>query len=601
MPRIPDETVEQVLAATDIVDLIASYGFDLKRQGAVFKTHCPFHNEKTPSFVVNPSHQHYHCFGCSESGSAVGFVMAHENLPFQDALRKLAAKANITIEEGEYDPEEDRRRRKITRLKELHNKAARFMHERLLKDPNAKHARAYLKSRGYGNEMAARWTVGWMPEHPDAFLNWAREAGFTGKELIQAGLAGMRDQGNSSAGLWVRFRDRLMFPIHNDTTEDVIAFSGRQLREDPKSGKYINSPETPIFKKSKVFFGLQKARKKLKGFVLLCEGQLDVIACHEAGVECSVASLGTAFTSDHARLLKRYISKVVICYDSDAAGHKAALRAFPELAGAGIDVRVATMPKGEDPDSLIKSAGPEAFHKLIEHAAEFFDYLLRFTAENENLEDPGTKARVVRELAPLLQALIDKNAQEASINFVATRLGLGVEGIRGAIIQESKRRNLRRNRSVNEEADILVPTPVEREIGVLAALALQSHQVLDFLCDQTEQLLIGTEGREGEVLLRRILTIRPDVPEPAAVNTFLDAQSREDRATLMSLLEDPTPEDPTAAATETLGKLAEQGIVRQMEGLGSRLKAADLSDGEAAEIMREIADLQRIRADSKKT
>ena len=602
MPRIPEETVEQVLAATDIIDLVSSYGFDLKRAGAVFKTHCPFHNEKTPSFIVNPARQTYKCFGCGEGGSAVGFVMAHERLPFQDALRKLAARANITIEEVEFDPEEDGRRRKITRLKELHNKAARFMHERLLHDPDAEHARAYLKSRGYGSEMAESWTVGWMPERPEAFLDWAREAGFNGRDLKEGGLAGLRNENNPNAGLWVRFRDRLMFPIHNDMG-DVIAFSGRQLREDPKSGKYINSPETPIFKKSSVFFGLHKAHKArggMRDFALLCEGQIDVIACHEAGIENTVATLGTAFTGEHARILKRYTSKVVICCDGDAAGHKAASRAFPELAGAGLDVRVAAMPAGEDPDSLVKSSGPEAFRALLDGAAEFFDYLLHYTSQNENLEDPGTKARVVRELAPLLNALTDKNAQDASINFVASRLGLGVDGVRGAVIDEARRPSSRRFADKGERGALLEPTPIQREVGFLAMLALQSHQVLDWLCNETETLLTALQGRQGEALLRRILTARPEVPEPAVVNTFLESLEPPDRAALLTLLEDPLPENPVDHAAETLGKLTEQSIGEQLGALGARLKAPDLSDEEVAEVMGEIADLQRIRAGAKK-
>ena len=224
MGRIPDDIVRKVLEATDIVDLISSYGLDLKRGGAIFKTHCPFHNEKTPSFTVNPARQRYKCFGCQEGGDAVDFVEAYENLPFVDAVRKLAQRANITIEEAEYDPREDKRRRLQTRLKELHNGAARFLHERLLKDPAAKQARAYLKSRGYGSEMAERWLVGWMPDYPTVFLDWARDAGFSGRELIQSGIANLKNEHNPNSGLWVRFRDRLMFPIHNDYG-DVIAFS----------------------------------------------------------------------------------------------------------------------------------------------------------------------------------------------------------------------------------------------------------------------------------------------------------------------------------------------------------------------------------------
>ena len=525
--------------------------------------------------------------------------MAYENLPFQDALRKLARKANIEIEEAEYDPLEDKRRRMQTRLKELHTAAARFLHELLIKDPGAKHARAYLKSRGYGSEMADRWLVGWMPENPNTFLDWARKAGFSGRELIQSGIANLKNEHNPNSGLWVRFRDRLMFPLHNDYG-DVIAFSGRQIREDPNSGKYINSPETPIFKKANVFFGLDKAKRAIgKGkFALLCEGQLDVIACHEAGVENCVATLGTAFTPEHARLLKRCTDRVVLCYDSDAAGHKAATRAFAELAGAGLDVRVAAMPEGEDPDSLIKSTGPDAFRALLDGAAEFFDYLLRFESGQEDLNDPGAKSRVVRELGPLLHAVKDKTAQEASINFVATRLGLGTTGVREAVVAASRQRSY--VRTTEEPEEVVVPATLEPGVRSLAQLSLQSHQVLDYLCDQTETLLTALEGREGEAVLRRILTVRPDVPQTAAVNTFLDDLAKPERAALLDLLEEPVPEDPLAAAEETLGTLAEQSIVRQLDACGARLKDPDLSDEEAAEIMREIADLQRIRAEAKK-
>ncbi len=593
MPRIPEETVEQVLAATDIVDLISSYGFDLKRSGSVFKTHCPFHNEKTPSFTVNPARQSYKCFGCGEGGTAAGFVMAHENLPFPDALRKLAQRANIELQAIEADPQEDSRRRRLTRLKELHNAAARFMHERLLEDSDAEHARDYLKSRGYGEEMAKRWLVGWMPVQPGAFLEWARRAGFSGRELVEAGIAGLRDEHNPKSGLWVRFRDRLMFPIHNDYG-DAIAFSGRQIREDPSSGKYINSPESPIFKKSNVFFGLDKARHRIgkEKFALLCEGQIDVIACHEAGVENAVASLGTAFTSEHARLLKRYTDKVVVCFDSDAAGHKAASRAFQELAGAGLEVRVASVPPGEDPDSLIKSAGQDAFRALLAGASEFFDYLLDYVSGTENLRDPGTKARVVRELAPLLNAILDKNAQEASINFVATRLSLGPSGVRQAVVAAGKRPSYVR---LQDHEQAFQPTVLEPGIRVLAMLALQSHEVLNWLCEQTESLLTAIEGREGEAVLRRIMTVHPDVPEPSAVNAFLEGLPKEDRAPLIGILDDPVPNNPLQAATETLGKLTAQAIARQLEALGSRLADPQLHDDEAAEIMREIADLQRIR------
>ena len=278
MGRIPEETIEQVLAATDIVDLVGSY-LPLKRAGSNFKANCPFHNEKTPSFMVNPARQSYHCFGCGEGGNAISFVISYENLPFPDAIKKLANRAGVVVQEDAYDPEADKRRRRKSRLLELHNQAARFMHQVMMESPDAQHARDYLKSRGYGKGMAERWVVGWMPENPSTFLNWAREQGFTGRELCESGLAALKNENNARSGIYVRFRDRLMFPIHNDYG-DIIAFSGRQLREDPNSGKYINSPETQLFKKSKVFFALDKARRHMTKdkYALLCEGQIDVIA-----------------------------------------------------------------------------------------------------------------------------------------------------------------------------------------------------------------------------------------------------------------------------------------------------------------------------------
>ncbi|NNM30038.1 MAG: DNA primase, partial [Akkermansiaceae bacterium] len=471
MPRIPEETVEQVLAATDIVDLIGSY-FPLKRAGSVFKALCPFHNEKTPSFSVNPGRQSFKCFGCGEGGSAIGFVMKYENLPFPDAIRKLAQRANISIQEEAYDPQAERRRRSRSRLLELHNEAARFMHGLLLNDPGAQHARDYLRKRGYDSSMAKHWLVGWMPEQPAVFLAWAREAGFSGRELIASGLANLREENSPRSGLYLRFRDRLMFPVHNDYG-DIIAFSGRQLREDPRSGKYINSPETPLFNKSRVFFALDKARRAMsrEHCAILCEGQLDVIACHQAGLEHAVAPLGTAFTSHHARLLKRYTDEVIVCFDADAAGHKAAERAFRELAPQGLTVRVATLPPGEDPDSLIKAQGADAFRDLLGKADEFFDYVISHQRDVRDLAQPSQRADLGRELASLIAVLGDPVTKDAVINHVATRLSIGAHEFREAVTDAGRRprRDYSRNRDAAAPAP---PTRLDRSVFLLCQFAL---------------------------------------------------------------------------------------------------------------------------------
>lgn len=595
MPRIPEETVEQILAATDIVDLISSY-IPLKRAGSVFKALCPFHNEKTPSFSVNPARQSYKCFGCGEGGSAVGFVMAHENLPFPDAIRKLARRANITIVEGEYDPNADRIRRHRSRLVTLHQEATEFMHQLLLKSPDAQHARDYLKSRGYGAEMAKGWKIGWMPERPDSFLNWARDKKFTGRELVDSGIAIKRESG----GLYIRFRDRLMFPIRSDFG-DVIAFSGRQLREDPNSGKYINSPETAIFTKSKVFFALDRARRSMakEHCGILCEGQIDVIACHEAGFENVAAALGTAVTEHHARLLKRYTNEVVMCMDADGAGHAAVDKAFRQLAPQNINVRVAALPAGDDPDTFIKKSGPDAFRKLIDEASEFFDYKISHEREIRDLSQAGQLAELGRDMASLISVLTDHVTKDTAINHVATRLGIGTDEFREAV-GKAKERPIRRYDRKEEAPQALPPTPLHRSVAALCRLSLQSMEVLDWLCEQTESLLDAIEGREGETLLRLILSKRPDSGSQATINAFLSTLAAPDQAALYPLLEDPLPEKPLDEAHEVLGCLSLLAIERRIAASRARLRDPTLTPTMMAEIQLEIMDLQRLIASAKK-
>jgi len=368
MGRIPEDVIQKVIDATDIVDLIGSH-VQLKRAGSTFKGLCPFHNEKTPSFNVSPSRQNYKCFGCGEGGSAIGWLMSYENLPFVDAVKKLADRANIIIREEVEDPQADKLRRRRSQLVDLNNKTARFYHQLAMSHPDAEHVREYLKSRGFDKELCERWLIGWAPADPNVYFDWVKQQGFKGRDLVTAGMAAQKDENDPRRGLYLRLKDRLMFPIHNDYG-DVLGFSGRQLRHDPKSGKYINTPETPLFKKSKIIFGLDRARKPMRDakYALICEGQIDVIACHEAGLTHAVAGLGTAFTDEHAKLLKRFTDKVILCYDADAAGIKASSRAFKELAGAGISVRYAQMPPGDDPDTYIQAQGAEKFRALIEQA-----------------------------------------------------------------------------------------------------------------------------------------------------------------------------------------------------------------------------------------
>lgn len=596
MARIPEETIEQVLAATDIVDLVGSY-FPLKRAGANFKALCPFHNEKSPSFMVNPARQSFHCFGCGEGGSALGFVMKYENLPFPDAVKKLAGRAGIQIIE-EFDPEAEKKRRSRGRLLDLHREIARFLHQLLLEDPAAEHAREYLRGRGFGSEMAERWTVGWMPESPKTFLDWARKAGFSGRDLVGSGIASLRDDENPRAGLYLRFRDRLMFPIRNDYG-DVIAFSGRQLREDPNSGKYINSPETALFEKSRVLFALDRARRPIlkAGCALLCEGQIDSIACHENGIEHAIAPLGTAFTPHHARLLRRYTEKVLICYDADSAGFKAARRAFVELAGEGLEIRVVAMPAGDDPDSLIQRDGTEAFQQRLDQAAPFFDFQLDHLAAEGRLGSATDRATVARELAPLLAVVSDPVSRDTMMNVVATRLKIGTAEIRSAVAGTPKNRNPARfERPAEDSGPAVIPTPIDPTAAYLCHLTLADGPVRDWLAGQFETIHEAGQFLEGVALLEILLARDFEPGNPASVHMVIDTLDPADRLALhndTTFFDDP-PDDPLDAAQSALGRLSAKALFRRDEQIKSELGSGDLPRERMLALLEEAREVRTL-------
>jgi len=601
MGRIPEETIEQILAATDIVDLVGSY-LPLKRAGSTFKALCPFHNEKTPSFNVNPHRQSYHCFGCGEGGSAIGFVMAYENLPFPDAVKKLATRAGIMIQEEAYDPQADKRRRQRSRLLELHNLAAKFMHEQLLNSPDAQHARDYLKSRGYGRGMAQRWMIGWMPDNPNVFLDWAREKKFTGAELINCDLAGRKDANNPRAGLYVRFRGRLMFPIHNDYG-DIIAFSGRQLRHDPNSGKYINSRETVLFKKSKTFFALDKARRSMtkEKFALLCEGQIDVIACHENGVSTAIATLGTACTPEHSRLLKRYTSDVILCFDADGAGFKAADKAFKILAADGLNIRMVNMPEGEDPDTLIKKIGGEAFKELVTSARDYFEVKLAHETATRDLSSVRERAGLASELSDLVAYVGDKMTKEALINQIATHLAIGTEELRGGVVKaekEHKKTNFYTSRQQAKDtqnaAPRVQPTPINGAVAHLCNFALTSQEAQDWLGEQLESLIDPLASLPGGTILRQILSKRPDPSKPSAIQTYISSLSEPDQLALRQVLHHEAPDNAVRAAEEATAMLVSTHFQNKEAAIRSRLKQPDLGAEEMLALMNEAKELQHI-------
>lgn len=597
MAQIPHETIKQVLAATDIVDLISSY-IEVKRAGAAFKALCPFHNEKSPSFNITPARQTFHCFGCGKGGDAIAFVREYENLPFSDAVRKLAGRAGVMVIEEQSTPEADQARRSRGRLLDIHREAAEFLHTLLMKAPEAAHARDYLKSRGFGADMAKRWTIGWMPESQDVFLNWARSKKYSGRELVNAGLAAQRDENDPRSGLYVRFRDRLMFSISNEIG-DVIGFSGRQLREDKRSGKYVNSPETALFRKSNILFALDRAKKPIlkEKCALVCEGQIDVIACHEAGIEHAIAGQGTAFTNQHARLLRRYTKSVILCYDGDSAGFEATQKAFRELAIEGLSVRVVELPGGDDPDTFLKAHGTEAFREMLKNARDFYDFKLDRAARDGLIATANGRATVANECAALLAVMADHVTRDSQINHIATRLQTGSSSLREAVSKASKQtRPSASNRSEEAPTIVVIPTPLDGTVRYLCHLALVSPVSQNLLAEQFEILHEAGEFLEGIPLLEIILGVRPDPQEPAAVNAFLGTLAEADRLALTqdSLFAENAPENAVSAVETSLSQLSARTLMMRDAKVKAALSEAGLDPARMVRLLEEAKEIQEL-------
>jgi len=389
--RVTDRVLEEIRARTDIVGLINAR-VPLRRVGSSFKACCPFHKEKTPSFHVNPARQSYHCFGCGAHGDVFKFLMTQDGLGFMDAVRLLAERAGVALAiETDYAAEER------NALLAIHAEAAAFYRRCLLQTPAAAVARDYLASRKLSDEIAERFNIGYAPPAPDTLLRWGDKHGFKPEALVAAGMLAPPNSPDRPDDYYDRFHGRLMFPIC-DVQGRVVAFSGRVL--DPKShpAKYVNSPETPIFLKSRILYALDKARsaivKNPRREAIVCEGQIDVIRCHSAGFDTAVASQGTAFTKEHVELLRKYADSVLLVFDGDAAGRKAALRTGTLFLEAGLPVRVAALPPGDDPDSLLRDKGPDAFRDVLDSAVSLIAFQIRVLSEEER--DPNAVDAVNR-------------------------------------------------------------------------------------------------------------------------------------------------------------------------------------------------------------
>lgn len=414
---VPREILEEIRARTDIVDLIGAF-VSLKRAGASYKGLCPFHKEKTPSFTVNPARQIFHCFGCGAGGDIFKFVMLHDNVDFMDAVRILAERAGVKLVFSDEERGEAARKDLLYRI---HDEAARFFHDILLRHKSADAAREYLKERKLGPDVVERFQLGYAPDAYDVMERFAEKRKFPLDAMEAAGLIARAESGRR----YDRFRGRLMFPIR-DPAGRVIAFSGRILSKDDRAAKYVNSPETPLFRKSRTLFALDQAKKSIldQGVCLLCEGQIDVIRCHMAGFTNAVAALGTAVTEEHAAIIKRHAERVLLVMDADAAGQASARRSAEIFLAADLFVEVVTLPVGEDPDSLIVKRGAEAMRELLERPKNVVDFLIDLAEQREDLGKPIVARRVAKDVLQAIGRAPSRVAQQGMIRQLASRLNI---------------------------------------------------------------------------------------------------------------------------------------------------------------------------------
>jgi DNA primase len=582
---IPSQTIEQIAAANDIVEVIGSY-FPLKRAGTNFKALCPFHQEKTPSFTVSPQRQMFHCFGCGVGGSVFRFVMDYEHIDFPSSVRKLAARAGVpVIEERGASGEEDRQYEARRGLLKLHAEAAEWFHDNLMKKDFAKPARDYLKKREIGNKVAKDWQLGFAPDSWDAFVKWAQDRGYRRNQIVQSGLVKLRDEDRPDGEFYDRFRARIMFPICNDVGE-VIAFSGRLLAKDAEGAKYLNSPETPLFRKGNVLFGLHKTKRGLieANCAIVCEGQLDLITVFEAGIANVVAPQGTAFTESQARVLKRFVSEVVLCFDADVAGQKAAERSLDALLQNDLVVRVAEMPAGEDPDSMIRHKGKEEFEKRVSGARDFFDHWIEHEAGSADLDSLGAKMKLARKMAETVARVHDPLMRGEVASKVSARMGIPVADFKGLFPKAA-----REYVSADKPGSAPTPPPIH-DIAMLCLLALRDVEAREFLLAQNWREVLA-QAPDSEILLRILESdLRPN--DPSSVNAFMARLTTADEALVSAWLLQKMPPNASAVVKDWWTGLKQAAVRRQLQIAEGRMKLPRLNSGEVVALQKQILDLK---------
>ena len=501
---LPQRFLDELIYRTDLVDLAGRY-VKLTKKGSDYWACCPFHNEKTPSFHISPARQIFKCFGCGEGGNALQFVSKIENLSFIDAVKKLADLNNMTMPEDEYDGGAAQKRK---RMLELNREAARYYREVLLSDEGAE-ARAYLLRRGMTAQTVTRFGLGYAPDRWDGLLTAMEQRGYSRAELEDARLC----QRGKKGGMFDFFRDRVMFPII-DVRGDVVAFGGRVLKGDGGGRKYINSPDTPVYNKSRNLYGLNLAKQSKAGRYLLCEGNVDVIALHQAGFDSAVASCGTALTPDQARLLGKYTKEVVIIYDADSAGQKATEKAIDILNTAGLQVRVLRLPPPRDaqgklilddqgrpakvdPDDYIRQNGAESFARLLDKPQTDGQYRMAELRAKYDLESDEQRIAYLKAAAAYISTLGSDVEKEIFARNAAREAGVSPESmlleVRRADTRQARRAQAQLERAAMSPARMAQPEERTLRYENPASAVCEEHLLAAVLGDR--KLLEYAEAR----------------------------------------------------------------------------------------------------------
>ena len=531
----PENFIQELTERSDIVDVVGSYVSLGKRSGANLFGLCPFHNERTPSFAVNPAGQFYHCFGCGKGGGVINFIMEVENLSYPDAVAFLAKRAGMQMPEDSFD----RDARKRSRLLAANRDAARWFYEQL-STPEGKRCTDYMAGRRISPPVAKRFGLGFAPERSGAFLTAMRQKGYSDWELSDADLIRRGDH-----GFYCTFRDRLMFPII-DVRGNVIGFSGRTLGD--AGAKYLNSKDTLVFNKGRNLFALNLAKKSKTGYIILSEGNIDIVALHQAGFDSAVASLGTSLTPEQARLISRYTNEVIIAYDNDGAGIKASQRAIEILERLDLKVRVLRMTGAKDPDEYIRTRGADAFRNLLDGSEDQVDYRLGTVTAKYDLNQDDQKVAFLKEATALLATLPGAVEREVYAVRVAGQAGVGQDAVIREV--ERRRKQLLRKAARSEEQELNRPErmaqPADKQLryrnpvsaaaeeGVIRLLYLEPSLIREN--DLPDAALFSSEA------LGRIYTIlRQKIEEGSAVNVsaLSGALSQEEMNLLVNILQKP--------------------------------------------------------------